>query len=65
MPSGYSGPASEGGYRRWSMPGICAAVNATTCVSASSLKTTLKSWKSRPPAPITMTFRTQSASDRR
>ena len=34
------------------MPGICAAVKATTRVSGSSRKTTLKSWKSRPPAPM-------------
>ena len=30
MPFGYSRPASDGGYRRPSMLGICAAVNATT-----------------------------------
>ena len=28
IPSGYSGPASEGGYERSSMPGIWAAVKA-------------------------------------
>ena len=32
IPSGYSGPASEGGYERPSMPGIWAAVKATTLV---------------------------------
>src|SRR5512132_4142012 len=33
------------------MPGICAAVNATTVAAGSSRYTTLKLWKSRPAAP--------------
>src|SRR3989338_10698100 len=33
------------------MPGICAAVKATTSQSGRSLKQTLKLWKSRPAAP--------------
>src|SRR5512133_687026 len=56
-PSGYRGPASDGGYVRSSIPGICVAVNATTSVSASSRNATLKLWKSRPPAPMMMTLR--------
>jgi hypothetical protein len=34
------------------MPGICAAVKATTSESGSSRNTVLKLWKSRPPAPM-------------
>src|SRR6266545_6135340 len=39
------------------MPGIWVAVKATTRVSGSSRKTVLKSWKSRPPAPMITTVR--------
>src|SRR4030067_3286108 len=40
------------------MPGICAAVTATTSYSGRRLKKTLKLWKSRPAAPrITMRIR--------
>src|SRR5687768_12226874 len=39
------------------MPGICAAVKATTRYDGSPRKTVLKSWKSRPPAPMMMTLR--------
>src|SRR5512135_3385859 len=42
------------------MPGICVAVKATTCVSGSWRKATLKLWKSRPPAPMMMTLRTST-----
>src|SRR5579862_8795820 len=41
------------------MPGIWAAVKATTCVSGSFRNRTLKSWKSRPPAPMMTMFRTR------
>src|SRR5690349_17342509 len=37
------------------MSGICAAVNATTVQPASSRNTVLKSWKSRPAAPMMRT----------
>src|SRR5581483_2483856 len=37
------------------MPGICAAVNATTSEAGSSRKATLKLWKSRPAAPMMST----------
>src|SRR5215469_16110285 len=47
------------------MPGICVAVKATTLVFPSSRKTTLKSWKSRPPAPMMMTLRTIDSFRRR
>src|SRR4029079_1491805 len=44
------------------MPGICVAVKATTSVDGSFRKTTLKSWKSRPAAPM-MTTRSRSIAD--
>src|SRR5512132_2969107 len=44
------------------MPGIWVAVKATTRVSGSSRKTVLKSWKSRPPAPMMTTVRMVTAS---
>src|SRR5512132_2822832 len=48
------------------MPGICVAVKATTSVSGSLRKTTLKLWKSRPPAPMMMTrFMTSPLNPRR
>src|SRR3990172_9440257 len=34
------------------MPGICDALNATTSTAGSARNTTLKSWKSRPAAPM-------------
>src|SRR5262245_28508500 len=38
------------------MPGICVAVNATSCVRRSVRYRTLKLWKSRPPAPMMITL---------
>src|SRR3990170_7621702 len=66
MPSGYSSPANDGGYLRPTMPGIWAAVNATTSYSPWSRNTTLKLWKSRPAAPRMITFfRPMSTAPRR
>src|SRR3972149_2235091 len=39
------------------MPGICEAVKAATRASGSARNTVLKSWKSRPPAPMITTVR--------
>src|SRR5512144_679238 len=57
MPAGYREPASAAGYVRSLMYGIWVAVNATTSVSGSSRKTTVKLWKSRPAAPMISTRR--------
>ncbi len=56
IPLGYNEPESSGGYVLHSIPGICVAVKATTSKASLFLKQTLKLWKSRPAAPIMITF---------